>query len=92
MLGLQPANIVDAVRAIWRLQNKIDLDDTEAQEVGFDRETREHRNGASLYPRPYEFSDGEAELIRGAMRSCNAPPNARPWLQPLLDAFFPEAN
>ena len=97
LLGMQECNVRET-RAVWRLQDVLDLDDAEQREVGFSLQTI---NGSevfqwdrtkSLPAREYELSEADAARIQRAVLACSrlVPGLTRQWLEPLL-AQLPEA-
>lgn len=89
MLGNQPFVLKD-MRAAWKLQDRLDLDEAEAAKIGLNRDTMQWTPGSALDPEPYEFSEAEVVLIRGALQNTSSPANNRKWLEPLLQAFLEE--
>lgn len=97
LLGMQECNVGET-RAVWRLQDLLELDDAEKSELGLSFQTV---NGAESYQwdrtkripaREYELAETDICRIEHALLACTriVPGQARAWLEPLL-AQMPKA-
>jgi hypothetical protein len=97
LLGAQRAD-VGAIRAIWAVQDKLTLDADEEKTIELKRELvsgqeRTVWNPAlSLAAKEFEFPEAEVTRIRTALQAWEsyAAGTDRRWLQPLVEALFPD--
>lgn len=91
LLGMQECNVGET-RAVWRLQDLLNLDDAEKLELGLSFQTV---NGNELYQwdrtktipiRDYELPETDIARLQRALLACPriVPGQARAWLEPLL--------
>jgi len=96
LLGAQRAD-VGSIRAIWAIQDRIDLDTDEEKAIELKREMIADRErvvcnpALSLPSKEFEFSDQELARIKAAIQTWDSyGVNVdRHWLQPLVSALFP---
>jgi hypothetical protein len=92
LLGAQRGNL-DTIRALWKLQDKFDLDEQEKQAIGLEvrlvngQEIRLWHPEATLPDREFQLSDQEVERLRSVLRSWDdfEAAGTRRWLEPLLE-------
>ena len=95
LLGAQRAD-VGSIRAIWAVQDRIELDTDEEKSIELKREMvagqeRPVWNPALSIPaKEFEFSDPEVARIKAAIQMWDSYGAAadRPWLEPILVSLF----
>jgi hypothetical protein len=98
LLGSQRASVND-MRALWKLQDRLDLSDEERAAIGYrveqinEQEVPVWDRQRSLAPREFDLTDAEAARIRKAIDEWPhfLTRTDRLWLEPIL-AQLPEAS
>ena len=95
VLGAQRVH-VDAIRTIWRIQDRIALTAEEEAAIGLKRVVTEQGEqiqwtaGKTLPLNEFEFSDAEILQLRESLKQLAFLGNDRKWLAPILDSVMPE--
>ena len=92
LLGAQRGTL-DTIRALWRLQDKLDLTEEEKQAIGLEvrningQEIRLWRSEASIPVREFDLSEQDVERLRNVIRQWDGfeAAGTRRWLEPILE-------